>query len=322
MKDADYIYAVACIRAKEKSLLKDSDIQAMSGLKDEKAVISYLIDRGWGSHDVKESDELLRIEENKTAEVLNELGVEKSIIEVLRFRQIFHNLKTAVKQVCTGTEDPKAFYKDEVYDGEKLRRMIRDNDFGSLPEFMQKPAKTAKEIMLTTRDGQRCDSIIDRACLDATIKGFEGSKDSFLIDYAESKVAIADIRIAARACNTKKSYDFIIEALSPCRAFDVKRLARAASISRDEMTAFLKNTDFSGAADAINESFSSFEKWCDDYMICKIMDQKTNIQSSGPIVAYYLARQNEIQMARIILTAKANGFPDQTISERVRKMYG
>ena len=57
-------------------------------------------------------------------------------------------------------------------------------------------------------------------------------------------------------------------------------------------------------------------------MIRKILEQKTNIQSVGPIVAYYLARQNEIQMVRIILTAKANGFPDQTISERVRKMYG
>ena len=32
MKDADYIYAVACIRTKEKSLLKDSDIQTISGM--------------------------------------------------------------------------------------------------------------------------------------------------------------------------------------------------------------------------------------------------------------------------------------------------
>ena len=57
-------------------------------------------------------------------------------------------------------------------------------------------------------------------------------------------------------------------------------------------------------------------------MIKKIMNQKNNIQSVGPVVAYYLARQNEIRMVRIILTAKANGFPDRIISERVRKMYG
>ena len=53
-----------------------------------------------------------------------------------------------------------------------------------------------------------------------------------------------------------------------------------------------------------------------------LMDQKTNIESSGPIVAFYLAKQNEIRTARIIMTAKANGFSEDVISERVRKMYG
>ena len=43
---------------------------------------------------------------------------------------------------------------------------------------------------------------------------------------------------------------------------------------------------------------------------------------SGPVVAYYLARQNEIRTVRIIVTAKENGFPEETIRERVRKMYG
>ena len=37
--------------------------------------------------------------------------------------------------------------------------------------------------------------------------------------------------------------------------------------------------------------------------------------------AYKLARENEIRMARIILTAKANGLPDTAIRERARKMY-
>ena len=36
MKNADYIYAVACIRAKEKTLLTDSDIHTMIGMNGEK----------------------------------------------------------------------------------------------------------------------------------------------------------------------------------------------------------------------------------------------------------------------------------------------
>ena len=322
MKDADYIYAVACIRTKEKSLLKDSDIQTISGLPSESAVITYLTERGWGTHDTKDAEQLLSIEEARTSDVLSELGVSEDIIDILMFRQYFHNLKTAVKQVCTDVEDPKAFYKSSRFDGEKLKNLIRDNDFEQLPEYMKKAAETAKDVMLTARDGQRCDSVVDKACLDAMISQAAKSKDSFLMNYAESKVATADIKVAVRGCLTKKSYDFILEALSPCKAFDVKQLAKAAAAGKDELLGFLSKTKYAEAAEAINKSFSEFEKWCDDVMIKGIMDQKNNIQSIGPIVAYYLARQNEIQMVRIILTAKANGFPDQTISERVRKMYG
>ena len=48
MRDADYIYAVASIRAKEKTLLTDADVQTMVGMKSEKEVLSYLTERGWG----------------------------------------------------------------------------------------------------------------------------------------------------------------------------------------------------------------------------------------------------------------------------------
>jgi Archaeal/vacuolar-type H+-ATPase subunit C len=323
MKDADYIYAVACIRTKEKSLLKDSDIQTISGLSTEGAVITYLIERGWGNNDTKDAEKLLAVEETKTAEVLGELGVGENIIDILMFREYFHNLKTAVKQVCTDdADDPRAFYESSRFNGEKLKTIIRDNAFQELPSYMSKAAETAKDVMLTARDGQRCDSIVDRACLEAMISEAHKTRDSFLIDYAESKVATADIKIAVRGCSTKKSYDFILEALCPCKAFDVKKLAKAAASGKEELLGFLSHTEYSEAAEAINESFSSFEKWCDDVMIKKIMSQKTNIQSVGPVVAYYLARQNEIRMVRIILTAKANGFPDRIISERVRKMYG
>lgn len=323
MKDADYIYAVACIRTKEKSLLKDSDITTISGLPSESAVITYLTERGWGNNDTKEAEKLLSVEEAKTYSVLSELGVGENVIDILMFKEYFHNLKTAIKQVCTDeADDPRAFYPSSRFDGEKLKTYIRENSFDKLPPYMSKAAEKAKDVMLTARDGQRCDSIIDRACLEAMIKEAADTGDSFLIDYAESRVATADIKIAVRGCGTKKSYDFILEALCPCKAFDVKKMAKAAAAGKEELLDFLSHTEYSEAAEAVNESFSSFEKWCDDFMIRKIMDQKTNIQSVGPVVAYYLARQNEIRMVRIILTAKANGFPDRIISERVRKMYG
>ena len=49
--------------------------------------------------------------------------------------------------------------------------------------------------------------------------------------------------------------------------------------------------------------------------------QKYNPFSPGPLVAYVLARENEIKTVRIILSGKRTGMPEDKIRERVREMY-
>ena len=323
MRDADYIYAVACIRAKEKTLLTDADVQTMVGMKSEKEVLSYLTEKGWGDGSVDtDMETVLSNEEEKQMKLLNTLGVDKKIIETLFIQELYHNLKAAIKEVCTGIEDGHAFYEHELYGKNQLMSIIREKEFEKLPEDMQQVAEKALDLMLTTRDGQRLDVMIDRACLDAIEKEAATTKDKFLADYAETKVVIADIKIAVRAADTKRPLQMIEDALAPNRKFDVKRLAAAAAVGREAVYEFLERTDYRTAVDALKDSFSAFEKWCDDFIMSTLMNQKTNIQSSGPIVAFFLAKQNEIRTARIIMTAKANGFSDEVISERVRKMYG
>ncbi len=323
MRDADYIYAVACIRAKEKTLLTDADVQTMVGMKSEKEVLSYLTEKGWGDGSVdSDMETVLSNEEEKQMKLLNTLGVDKKIIDTLFIQELYHNLKAAIKEVCTGIEDGQAFYEHELYGKTQLMSIIRDKEFEKLPEDMQQVAEKALDLMLTTRDGQRLDVMIDRACLDAIEKVAATTKDKFLADYAETKVVIADIKIAVRAADTKRPLQMIEDALAPNRKFDVKKLAAAAAVGREEVYGFLERTDYRSAVEALKDSFSAFEKWCDDFIMSTLMNQKTNIQSSGPIVAFFLAKQNEIRTARIIMTAKANGFSDEVISERVRKMYG
>ena len=124
-------------------------------------------------------------------------------------------------------------------------------------------------------------------------------KNGMMKSYVSSQVAVADIKIAVRSAKTGKSYAFLKEALYT----------------------YLQESGYAEAADAIRQSPSAFERWCDNRLIETIRPQRMNSVSVSPIVAYYLARENEIRMARIILTAKANGFGEETIRERVRKMY-
>ena len=74
-------------------------------------------------------------------------------------------------------------------------------------------------------------------------------------------------------------------------------------------------------AQALKESPSAFERWCDNQLIETIKPQKYNPFTAGPLVAYVLAKENEIKTVRIILTARLNGLEEEQIRERIREMY-
>jgi V/A-type H+-transporting ATPase subunit C len=158
--------------------------------------------------------------------------------------------------------------------------------------------------------------------MDACLSAGRESKNDLLRDYEESTVAVTDIKIAVRSMVTGKNMAFLREALAPCSALDVQALALAASKGREALFEYLEGHGFSEAAEALKESPSAFERWCDNRVIDTILPQKRNSFSAGPVIAYYLARENELKNVRIIVTAKANGFSEDSTRERVRKTYG
>ncbi len=322
MGDLDYIFAVARIRVKEKSLLSDADIRHLIGLPDAKTAAAWLEDKGWGTGDDSgDIDKMLKAEEDKTRELIRELKVPSSVMEALTFQQLYHNLKAGIKQTMDSERHYGIFYALDDYGEEKMLRILKDKKFEELPKHMRAAAAEAYEIMLTARDGQRCDNIIDRACLEAMIASGKASGSPLIRDYTESTAAVSDIRIAVRAQKTGKNAAFLREALAPCAAFDVKELASAAAKNEEALFSFLNNHGFKEAVEAVKDSPSAFERWCDNRLIATIKPQKGNPVSVGPVVAYYLARQNEIRTVRILLTAKANGFSEEETRERVRDMY-
>ena len=320
--NCNYYYAVARIRVLEKSLLSDSDISMLISLKDEDAVLSGLRERGWGdASGQNDAASMLTIEAKKTWDLMEELHVDAAAFRILEYPNLYHNLKTAIKEVCTSRNDPLAFSPSGEYGGKEMMRIVREKDFDALPEHMRACAPAAYEAMLHSRDGQLCDILVDRACLEAISEEGRKSRTAVVIDYARTYVASADIKIAARAVLTKKNIDFLYKALAPCSSINVRHLAMAAAGGEEAFLSFLEQAGFAEAAEALKESPSAFEKWCDNRTIEAIKPQHYAISSVGPLIAYVLARRNEIKTVRIILTGKANGLSDERIRERTREMY-
>ena len=147
------------------------------------------------------------------------------------------------------------------------------------------------------------------------------SRKGVIRDYAETIVSVADIRTAVRAARTGKSQDFLMKALVDTESLSSDALAKSSVQGEDAVREYLMTTDYRDAVEYLSKSPSAFEKWCDDKITESLDPQKYEAFTIGPVIAYVIARQNEIKTVRLIMTGKANGLPEDSIRERVRRMY-
>jgi len=322
MSDMQYTYAVARIRALETALFSATTIEQLIACQNEEQGVQFLIDKGWGEHDTPvNADAILTREQEKIWEIIQELSEDMSVFDVLSYPKLFHNLKAAVKEVCTESDSIHVFYEDCAIPGKEMFSIIQKREFSRLPSYMTEAAAEAYETLLHTRDGQLCDIIIDKAALEAIYAAGQNSDEDIIRQYAESTVAVADIKIAVRSQKTAKSRDFMKRAMVSCESLNVDLLIKAAVAGQDAIQEYLSGTVYAKGGTALADSPSAFERWCDNRIIHTIRPQKHNPFSVGPLFAYILARENEIKTVRIVLSGKQNDLPDDSIRERVRDMY-
>lgn len=316
-----YTYQVARVRCKELDLLNKQDIDSLMASKTYDETIRVLADKGWGTGSEKTSEEFISAENKKLWDFINELVKDLTPFNVLLYPADYNNMKAAVKLVATNGTPHGNFKSGGTVDPEKIYNAVKLKDFSTLPKKLGETGEKAFQTFLETGDGQLCDVVADRGCLEEIKEAGKVSKEKLIKDYAELMVAIANIKVAVRCQKTKKNIGFIKEALVPCDTLDVDTLAQTATKSLDDVYSYLSSTKYSDVVEKLKESFSAFEKWCDDSSMELIKKQKVNPFTVGPIMAYIIARQNEFSTVRIILSGKLNQIDNSIITERLREMY-
>lgn len=321
MAKADYTYAVARIRSKELKLFTMKDLEALISLEDYESCIRFLTEKGWGNDTNQTGDEILSLERKKIWLLMNELVKEENAFDVFLLQNDFHNLKVSIKAITRNLKADNMFSEFGKVPAEKIYEAVKERNYSQLPEYLQNTAKEAMNTLLHTSDGQLCDIIIDKACLEAVYNVGKNSDNEIIRLYSELFVASADIKIAVRCAKTDKSLDFIKQSLAECDTLNVNILAGSAAKGIDEICAYLSSSAYKEAVEALKKSPSAFEKYCDDLVTDKMKTQKWEPFTIGPLVAYIIARENEIKAVRIILSAKLNSLDTEIVKERLRKMY-
>ena len=322
MSDNSNIYAVTRIHIKENDLLTESFLDQLVQADSYQDCVAMLREKGWGADNVDDMVQILQMERDKTWDLMREvLHDDVDQLDIFLLANDYHNLKSAVKEAKLDHEYEGIYIDQGTIPAETVKEAVAAKDFDRLPDAMAHVAEEALGVFLRTGDGQLCDTIIDKAALEAIYEAGKKSGSKALEAYAELTVVAADIKIALRALRTGKNQEFMEKALAECDTLNLSSLIKATLTGEEELAAYLSGTAYADGADEFGKSMSAFERWCDNLLISRMRVQKWNLFGIDPIAAYVLARENEMKSVRIILAGKQNDLPGDAIRERIRETY-
>ena len=320
MRDTDYAYCVARIRANERYLLSSKDISDLLECKSFDSAVQYLIDKKW-LHEKCGISDSVKYQSDKLSTLLSECVPDKKKLDILYAVNDFFNIKAAVKCHFTG-KDPFDYYvRPTTLELNKLTESVSAHRFSSIDGAKGKCAGESYNTAVLTENGQNADIIIDRACIDEIRSFAEADGDSVTGKICGFICDTANIKIAFRCADTNKKRDFTETAIGECSAISRKDLIEATLKGKEALSEYLSKTDYKEGAEVYLTCAAEYEKWCDDKIISIAKGSVFTAFGFDPVCSYYYAKLSEMKTVRIILTGLKSGADKNSIKERVRALY-
>ena len=318
MKDLDFAYAVARIRANECALLSNTELSSMIPQKLPE-ITRRLKEKGY---ELDGGDEKALTERAaRMWTLLQEILPDPAQFNSILIRSDFHNLKVSLKSLFTSKSTNGLFLTPSVYDPEEIKAAVfaREND--KLPPELRHADRSAYRILSKTGFAQLSDAVIDRAAMETAIAFAKASGAELLIRFADLFAALTDIKVLVRCIAAGKEKSFMERAVCAAESLDKAESIAAAAQGMEAFTAYLSHTAYAQEAEALAESAAAFEKRADDRLLALFAPCKSEAFGIGPLVSYYFAVRTEVMNVRILLSGKKNGLPDEAIRERMRALY-
>lgn len=313
MNGTKYANAVGAVRAMENTLLGKNDIDQLINARSKAEISSIIANRNGSAANESSLDDVWAM--------LKEYVPDCKELEILLYRNDFHNLKAVLKAIISNRDPQNYYITPSNVELSVLAEAISSRDYSLLPEYMREAAAEAYELVTRTLDGQLSDSLIDTAALREMQRAAENTDDEFMRKYAELMTVCADIKTAYRCSLLNKSAQFMETAICGSSELDKESLIKAALGGLESFFGYLETTAYADTAALLKESSARFEKWCDDVIMELAESARMTAFGSEPLAAYFIAKEAEIKNLRILSVCKEFGADKETITERMRKLY-
>lgn len=328
IKDVDYVFISARVRAMERDLLTRERMERMLEAPSNEDAVKVLAECGYPELTELTAAGLEAVLAEQQRRTMADLGAacpQPGAVEVFRLKHDYHNAKVLVKAEALGVPQDQLLVWGGRYAPDQLAADYRQNELKGCSDRFCRGIARAREVLGSTGDPQQADLVLDRACFGEMTELARASGIPFVQGYVRMLIDVANLRAVVRASRLEKGPEFLdlvlVEggsvsprALSTARGEDLSGLFRSGALAEAAAEGAAHSAPGSGP-------LTEFERLCDD----AVMDYfgGTRLVSFGiePVIGYLYAREAETTAIRTILSGRMAGLDSDTIRARLRRTY-
>ena len=328
IKDTDYLYLSARLRAMENSLLTQARMERMLDAPTAEDAAKVLTECGYqelSRVDVDTVNDMLAKARDQVMRDLAGCAPDSRMVDVFQIKYDYHNAKVLLKSEARG-EDPQRLLVDAGrVPGKVLAAAVAESDFGSLTAPLAQAIQAARELLGATKDPQQADFLLDQAYFKEMETLARETGSEFLQGYVRLMVDVANLRSLVRVIRMGKDGDFLKTVLFQGGSMDLRRLIAvaegSATVEETYAASSLAQAAQLGQAAVSGGGLTAFEKACDNALMAYLTQAKRVAFGEQPLIAYLAAKDSEFTAVRIIMTGRLAGLSADVIRERLRDAY-
>ncbi len=274
-----------------------------------------------GGRNFAEVEQVLMQSRTSVRGLFANLMVDERIVDLLRSRDDFTNIRTAVRRSVIEKPIGTDYSSDGNVEPEQLEQLFGEQA-GTLttPEYIREAIEQAVLAYYQDKDIRHIDYAIDNYQAQFNLDEAYWLKNLFLIGLFRIQIDLINIKTMFRLIFTEsEERNVFVEG----GFIELERFKQGLEHGYEGLGSLFFATPYQRLVDtgadylASNKSFLKIEQQCEEYLIGFMRSTLRITAGPQPVIAYLLTKENEIRTIRLILTAKKSNLDTKLILDRI-----
>lgn len=322
-EDWEYSFAVAQVRTLEEKMFNLAFFTEMANADGIDNVIEMLNGTEYAiaaSANFEDIEQMLHSRRTEARDLLKHLVTDEKIVEFIMARSDFINMRLAIRRLVLEKPLGTDYCDYGNIPIEEFEQVFEQEDYSTLPVYLQEGVEAGVLGYYKNKNVRDIDIAIDKAEAHFQLENAKNIGSIFLVELQKMYIDLSNIRTMLRIKFTE-SED--MDVFMPGGYLEAARLIQCIDIGYETMSQAFLTTPYGHIVEASvsylqkEQSFLKLEAACDEHLLGFLRTTREITAGYQPIIAYMLAKELEIRMVRMVLTAKRNSLEPGLILDRL-----